>query len=359
MNIKKITPLILIFILTFILTACSDRSQKDAEVKNTNQGTVTHTAASSQKSNSASTSLPSALPQESLSGKKEKLANMVDAEDAGLMMEEIPAKALLLTNAPAPQPQPEWNTESYNALQENGFTSTANDPLSTFSIDVDTASYSNVRRFINEGRLPPVGAVRIEEMINYFSYTYPQPSDEHPFSVTTELSPSPWNDSRKLVRIGLKAKDIDKKDLPPSNLVFLIDVSGSMSDANKLPLLQQAMKMLVKQLGERDRISLVVYAGNDHVVLAPTPCSKQQKIISAIDSLGAGGSTHASSGIATAYELAEQAFLPKGNNRIVLASDGDFNVGITSRDELQKLVEEKEEIRCLPDRARLWHGKLS
>ncbi|WPD22903.1 MAG: VWA domain-containing protein [Candidatus Electrothrix scaldis] len=335
MNIKKIIALTLLF----TLTACSDRSQKDAEVKNSNQNTVAHTVASSQKGNSvqktrgtgsATTPLPSAPPREYL-----------DAEDAGLMMEEIPAKALLLTNAPAPEPQPQWNTESYNALKENGFTSTAHDPLSTFSIDVDTASYSNVRRFINEGRLPPVGAVRIEEMINYFSYTYPQPSDDHPFSVTTELGPSPWNDSRKLVRIGLKAKDIDKKNLPPSNLVFLIDVSGSMSDANKLPLLQKAMKMLVNQLGERDKISLVVYAGNDHVVLPPTSCSEQQKIISAIDSLGAGGSTHASSGITTAYELAEQALLPKGNNRIVLASDGDFNVGITSRDELQKLVEEK------------------
>ncbi|MCI5159214.1 MAG: hypothetical protein D3906_12445, partial [Candidatus Electrothrix sp. AUS1_2] len=134
-----------------------------------------------------------------------------------------------IVNIAAPQPQPEWNTESYNAVTEHGFISTANDPLSTFSIDVDTASYSNVRRFINEGRLPPAGAVRIEEMINYFSYTYPQPSDDHPFSVTTELGPSPWNDSRKLVCIGLKAKDMDKKDLPPSNLVFLIDVSGSMS----------------------------------------------------------------------------------------------------------------------------------
>ncbi|MCI5138687.1 MAG: VWA domain-containing protein, partial [Candidatus Electrothrix sp. AR1] len=170
---------------------------------------------------------------------------------------------------------PEWNTESYNALQENGFISTGNDPLSTFSIDVDTASYSNVRRFINEGRLPPKGAIRIEEMINYFSYDYPQPNTEHPFSVTTEVGPCPWNDSRKLVRIGLKAKDIDKKDLPPSNLVFLIDVSGSMSELNKLPLLQKSMKMLVKQLGRNDRISIVVYAGHDHVMLPPTSCSEQ------------------------------------------------------------------------------------
>ncbi|MGB5684309.1 MAG: VWA domain-containing protein [Candidatus Electrothrix sp.] len=262
------------------------------------------------------------------------------SETPKMMVEEVAhSQSVLITTAP--QSQPAWNTESYNALQESGFISTANDPLSTFSIDVDTASYSNVRRFINEGKLPPKGAVRIEEMINYFSYDYPQPNAEHPFSVTTEVGPCPWNDSHKLVRIGLKAKDIDKKDLPPSNLVFLIDVSGSMSEQNKLPLLQKSMKMLVKQLGRNDRISIVVYAGHDQVVLPPTPGSEQQKIITAIEALGAGGSTHASSGIETAYQLAEQALLPKGNNRIVLASDGDFNVGITSRDELQKLVEEK------------------
>ena len=238
---------------------------------------------------------------------------------------------------------PAWNTESYNAIIEHGFINTGNDPLSTFSIDVDTASYSNIRRFINQGSMPQVGAVRIEEMINYFSYDYPQPSGKHPFSVTTELGPCPWNKSHQLVRIGLAAKNIDKKDLPPSNLVFLVDVSGSMSAANKLPLLKQSMKMLVKQLDKDDRISMVVYAGNDCIILEPTAGSEQPKIIEAIDSLGAGGSTHASSGILTAYKLAEQVFMPKGNNRIILASDGDFNVGTTSRGELQKLIEEKRQ----------------
>ena len=238
---------------------------------------------------------------------------------------------------------PTWNTESYNAVHENGFINVGNDPLSTFSIDVDTASYSNIRRFINQGIMPPTGAVRIEEMINYFSYSYPQPSRKHPFSVTTELGPCPWNDSHQLVRIGLKAKNIDTKELPPSNLVFLIDVSGSMSAHNKLPLLKQSMKMLVKQLGKDDRVSMVVYAGNDRIALQPTAGSEQQKIFAAIDTLGAGGSTHASSGIVTAYKLAEQVFMPRGNNRIILASDGDFNVGTTSRGELQKLIEEKRE----------------
>ena len=236
---------------------------------------------------------------------------------------------------------PPWNREAYNALSENGFIKTTHDPLSTFSIDVDTASYSNMRRFINQGALPPVGAIRIEEMINYFSYDYPRPENKKPFSVTTELGPCPWNAEHKLVRIGLKAKDIDKKDLPPSNLVFLVDVSGSMSAPNKLPLLKQSMKMLVQQLDKDDRVSMVVYAGMGFVLLEPTAGSEQKKILAAIDMLGAGGSTHASSGIITAYKLAKQVYMPKGNNRIILASDGDFNVGTTSRGELQKLIEDK------------------
>lgn len=236
---------------------------------------------------------------------------------------------------------PPWNREAYNALSENGFIKTTHDPLSTFSIDVDTASYSNMRRFINQGALPPVGAIRIEEMINYFSYDYPRPENKKPFSVTTELGPCPWNAEHKLVRIGLKAKDIDKKDLPPSNLVFLVDVSGSMSAPNKLPLLKQSMKMLVQQLDKDDRVSMVVYAGMDFILLEPTAGSEQKKILAAIDMLGAGGSTHASSGIITAYKLAKQVYMPKGNNRIILASDGDFNVGTTSRGELQKLIEDK------------------
>lgn len=240
-------------------------------------------------------------------------------------------------------PQPAWNRESYDAIREHGFIKTDNDPLSTFSIDVDTASYSNVRRFIQQGVLPPVGAIRVEEMINYFSYDYPQPQNVHPFSVTTELGPCPWNTKHQLIRIGLKAKEIEAQKLPPSNLVFLIDVSGSMAAPNKLPLLKESMKMLVKQLDKEDRVSMVVYAGNDCVILHPTSGSEQDKIIAAINALGAGGSTHASSGIKTAYELAEQVFMPGGNNRIILASDGDFNVGITSRGALQQFIEEKRE----------------
>ncbi len=241
-----------------------------------------------------------------------------------------------------PQPYPVFNRESYNALGENPFITTSNDPLSTFSIDVDTASYANVRRFLNNGQLPPPGAVRIEEMINYFSYDYQQPQSG-PIAITTELGPCPWQPENKLVRIGLKAKDIDTNKLPPSNIVFLIDVSGSMSHPNKLPLLKQSMLMLVNQLTASDRIAIVVYAGSDRIILEPTAGDNKETIKKAITNLTSAGSTHASSGITTAYKLAGQVYMPKGNNRIILASDGDFNVGITSRDELEQLITKEKE----------------
>jgi Ca-activated chloride channel homolog len=261
-----------------------------------------------------------------------------------LMAERKQAPAAGMMSAPtsdASYLQPlRMNTESYTPVSENGFITTANDPLSTFSIDVDTASYSNIRRFVTSGTLPPVDAVRIEEMVNYFSYTYPEPASG-PFSLTTEVGPSPWHPEYKLVRIGLKAKNIAKKDLPPSNLVFLIDVSGSMNQPNKLPLLKKSMKMLVEQLDKNDRVSMVVYAGADHIALQPTTGDRKNEIDQAIDALSAGGSTHASHGILTAYDLAERTRMPKGNNRVILASDGDFNVGVTSRGELTRLIEEK------------------
>jgi len=241
-----------------------------------------------------------------------------------------------------PHPYPVFNRESYNALNENPFITTSNDPLSTFSIDVDTASYANVRRFLNSGQLPPPGAVRIEEMINYFSYNYQQPKNG-PIAITTELGPCPWQPKNKLVRIGLKAKNINVEQLPPSNLVFLIDVSGSMNSANKLPLLKQSMLMLVDQLTTRDRITIVVYAGSDRIVLEPTAGNSKETIKKAINNLTSAGSTHASSGITTAYKLARQVYMPKGNNRIILASDGDFNVGVTSRDELEQLITKERE----------------
>ena len=251
------------------------------------------------------------------------------------------AKALSRDAARWQPVPPVWNRESYNAVKENGFVNAGRDPLSTFSIDVDTASYANVRRFVNSGNLPPVGAVRIEEMINYFSYDYPKPKDREPFAVSAEIGASPFHHDYKLARIGLAAKDLTKEQLPASNLVFLVDVSGSMQDSNKLPLLKQALPLLVRQLDSRDRVAMVVYAGADSVVLQPTPGDRQQAILDVLDRLQADGSTHASSGIRTAYELARKSFVKGGNNRVILASDGDFNVGVTSRDELTRLIEEE------------------
>jgi len=236
--------------------------------------------------------------------------------------------------------QPTPNTEQYNRIEDNQFVNVKNQPLSTFSIDVDTASYSNVRRFINEGQLPPKDAVRIEEMINYFTYDYPQPNGDRPFAISTEISQTPWNPKHKVVQIGLQGKRIASENIPPSNLVFLIDVSGSMEDPNKLPLLQTSFRLLTNQLTAKDTVSIVVYAGNAGLVLPPTPGNEKHKIISAIYNLKAGGSTAGGEGIKLAYDIAKQNFIPSGNNRVILATDGDFNVGISSDGELVQLIED-------------------
>jgi len=237
----------------------------------------------------------------------------------------------------------DFNTEGYSSIHENGYKDVYNNPLSTFSIDVDKASYANVRRFINSGSLPPVDAVRIEEMVNYFSYNYPEPDGEHPFSVYTELSNCPWNSEHQLLHIGLKGKEIDKSKLPASNLVFLIDVSGSMQDVNKLPLLKSAFTMLVNNLRSEDRVAIVVYAGAAGVVLESTPGNQKEKINEAIERLQAGGSTAGGQGIKLAYSIAEKYFSEGGNNRIILATDGDFNVGASSDAEMERLIEKERE----------------
>lgn len=236
-----------------------------------------------------------------------------------------------------------FNTENYNRIEDNPFRRVSNDPLSTFSIDVDTASYSNVRRFITEGQLPPKDAVRIEELINYFTYNYPQPKGQSPFSVTTEVAAAPWNPKHKLVQVGLQGKRLESETLPPSNLVFLIDVSGSMNEPNKLPLVKQSLKLLVNQLRLEDRVSLVVYAGNAGLVLPATPGSQKTRIRAAIDRLEAGGSTAGGQGIELAYKIAKQSFLKSGNNRVILATDGDFNVGVSSDADLTRLIEQKRD----------------
>jgi Ca-activated chloride channel family protein len=249
----------------------------------------------------------------------------------------VPLYQEMTDHNPVPLYPPQFQRESYDAITETPFITTLNDPLSTFSTDVDTASYANVRRWLQGGTLPPVGSVRIEEMINYFSYQYPEP-ENGPIGISAELGPCPWQSGNKLVRIGVKGKAVDAQNIPPSNLVFLIDVSGSMNQDKKLPLLQQSMLMLAGELTEQDRVAIVAYAGADRVVLPPTAGDQKETIQKAITSLSSGGATHASSGILTAYRLARQNFIINGNNRIILASDGDFNVGVTSRDELERLV---------------------
>jgi len=244
----------------------------------------------------------------------------------------------------APEPgYIQHNTEGYTAIDENGFKDVFHNPLSTFSIDVDKASYSNVRRFLNMGQLPPIDAVRIEEMINYFNYDYPEAEGKHPFSVYTEISQCPWNESHQLLHVGLKGKSIDKDELPPSNLVFLIDVSGSMGAANKLPLLKQAFRMLVNELRPEDRVAIVVYAGAAGLVLESTPGTEKAKILAALDQLQSGGSTAGGAGLKLAYKVAQENFKEEGNNRIILATDGDFNVGNSSNAEMERLIEEKRE----------------
>lgn len=238
----------------------------------------------------------------------------------------------------------DFNTEEYNSIKENSYMSVVANPLSTFSVDVDTASYTTLRNMLNDGYDNiPEDAIRIEEMINYFSYDYAEPKEGEPFSVNTALSDCPWNEDTQLMMIGLKAEEIDMEDRAPMNLVFLIDVSGSMDSPDKLPLVQKSFAMLTENLTAQDRISIVTYAGADKVVLEGADGNDKQKVLAAIDSLFARGSTAGAAGINTAYDIAEKYFISGGNNRIILATDGDLNVGISSEAELTSLVEEKRE----------------
>ncbi len=233
------------------------------------------------------------------------------------------------------------DAEIYGQIVENNWKSPMQEPLSTFSVDVDAAGYSNVRRFLNNDELPPMNAVKIEEMVNYFGYNYPAPSGDHPLSITTEYAACPWNTKHQLVHIGLKAKDIQKQNIPASNLVFLIDVSGSMQAADKLELLKKGFSLLTQQLREQDKVSMVVYAGASGIVLPPTRGNDKETILAALDKLAAGGSTAGAEGIELAYKVAEENFMKNGNNRVILATDGDFNVGISEDDALVELIEEK------------------
>jgi Ca-activated chloride channel family protein len=271
---------------------------------------------------------------------------------SALMMRSADAAASIgMTKAASPSPYPwpadePWrrqrepgNTEAYARIEENRFLAAMTNPLSTFSIDVDAASYSNVRRFLSAGSLPPADAVRLEEMVNYFTYRYPEPDGSDPFAITTEVGPCPWAADHRLVRIGLQGRRIPTDKLPPSNLVFLIDVSGSMMSADKLPLVKQAFRALVGELRPQDRVAIVVYAGAAGLVLPPTSGGDKRAILDALDRLEAGGSTAGGAGLRLAYDVAREHFLREGNNRVILATDGDFNVGVSSDAEMIRLVE--------------------
>jgi Ca-activated chloride channel homolog len=235
----------------------------------------------------------------------------------------------------------ETSNEEYATIHENNFKRAFDEPLSTFSIDVDNASYSIIRRYLNANTPPPVDAVRIEELVNYFSYNYPEPKRNEPFSIITESGACPWDDQHRLIKVAIKGQSVDTKDMPSANLVFLVDVSGSMQSADKIGLVKASLKYLVNALRDEDKVALTVYAGSAGLVLPPTPCSDKQKIISAIDKLEAGGSTAGGAGIQLAYNTAKKYFIEGGNNRVILATDGDFNVGVSSASELEHLIEEK------------------
>ena len=279
-----------------------------------------------------------AVPSEGLMG--------LDEDAFGAEMRPVPDSAL-----PPPRPedmpsQPEFNTEEYDAITENDFRPAREQPLSTFAVDVDTASYANVRRFLTRGQTPPPGAVRIEELVNYFRYDYAPPGEhgphgEHPFAVHAEVATCPWASDHRLVRVGLKGREIDAGGRPRCNLVFLLDVSGSMNAGDKLPLVKRAMSLLVAQLGENDRVAIVVYAGAEGLALPATPGDRPGVILDALDHLTAGGSTNGGAGIELAYDVAVSNYLEGGVNRVILCTDGDFNIGITDRSRLVDLIEER------------------
>ncbi|AZE81619.1 Putative von Willebrand factor, vWF type A domain protein [Pseudomonas orientalis] len=268
----------------------------------------------------------------------EPVAALQHAPAQGAVVKRMVMPAPMMMQETATLAERSEPREQYANLPDNPVHRVAETPVSTFSVDVDTGSYANVRRFLNEGRLPPEGAVRLEEMVNYFPYDYALPTDGSPFGVTTEVAATPWNPRTKLLRIGIKASDKTVAELAPANLVFLVDVSGSMDRREGLPLVKSTLKLLVDQLRDQDRVSLVVYAGESRVVLKPTSGSEKAKIRNAIDQLTAGGSTAGASGIELAYQMAREGFIDQGINRILLATDGDFNVGISDFDSLKHMA---------------------
>ncbi len=313
-----------------LLAACANQEQDKAAV----QSTVPAATVAEQPMEA-----PIAEAAPAVAGKPMATTRLKNKAEVAGVMGFATGKAYMAAPAPA-MPYVE-DREQYGRIVENPVKQVAESPVSTFSIDVDTGSYANVRRMLNEGRLPPADAVRVEEMINYFPYAYALPASDAPFTVHTEIAPAPWNRNHHVLRIGIKGQDVAKTRLPPANLVFLVDVSGSMQPAERLPLLKSALKLLINQLRPQDRVSLVTYASGTQVVLEPTSGAQKARITAALDNLQAGGSTAGAAGIVLAYNMAAQGYIKGGINRILLATDGDFNVGLTSFDALKNMVEEK------------------
>lgn len=286
---------------------------------------------------------PAQAEAQTLKKTKAQVEVLSIVEDAAPIIaeEEVVCCEALVTTSSSDYYDQEINRNEYNQLAENKFRKVKNEPLSTFSIDVDAASYGTIRRYINEGQNPPADAVRVEELINYFSYSYEQPVGKDPVKITTEIGPCPWNKENQLVRIGLKAKEIPSENLSASNLVFLVDVSGSMYGPDRLGLVKSSLKLLINNLREEDRVAIVVYAGEAGVVLPSTSGSNKQKIREALDELTAGGSTAGGAGIQLAYDIARKNYIREGNNRVILCTDGDFNVGVSSSEGLERLVEKE------------------
>ncbi len=338
-----------------VLIACTPsqqhtQNQSSPYIPAQTQPVKTVTAEESEKKEDLAGNYPAAVVKHRLHKQKalvEQSLLSADAAHSGVMQHEQQMISPMISYAAPPmhliRENVEWvNRENYKNFDDSRIKRVAEVPVSTFSIDVDTGAYSNVRRMINAGNLPREDAVRVEELINYFSYDYPLPeNNKTPFSVTTEMGVTPWNPDTRLLHIGIKGYDLADKNLPASNLVFLIDVSGSMNSPNKLGLLKSALKLLSKKMRAEDKISIVVYAGASGVVLEPVAGNQSAKIANALDSLAAGGSTNGAAGIRSAYQLAEQAFIKDGINRIILATDGDFNVGTVNFEALKDLVEEK------------------
>jgi len=327
--VKKLT-IVMVVLFSFILVSCADDESDTAKISNgvdeTEKGGDPKDTTGGEEYAVSDSDHGSQENADSASAEPEKSDEKVVSDE-----DSSPE----VSDEDVPQP---------GELVENPFVESSEEPVSTFSIDVDTASYSLIRSYLmNYYRLPPEDSVRIEEMINYFAYIYPQPEEGKPFSVTMEMAPSPWSSEREIIMIGLQGREMDPSKLPASNLVFLIDVSGSMSSSNKLPLLKTAFKKLVKELGESDTVSIVTYAGSAGVKLDSVSGSDKATINSAIDGMESGGSTAGSDGLNKAYEIAEKNFNADGNNRVILASDGDFNVGPSSDAEMEKLITEKRE----------------